>query len=98
MELNLIFIIFPGTKNRANECFSFTIARYTRERDGDRGYYWVMFNQMGKYSSKEEAIMMCRMDDPSLRIFFRQETILVLPLWITDEHLEIRYTELKFSK
>lgn len=91
MELNLIFVIFPGTEN-------FTVARYTGERDGDLGHYWAIFNQMGQYSSKEEAVMMCKMDDPSLRIFFRHKTVSALPFWITDGYLNIHYKELKFSK
>lgn len=97
MGCNLIFVIFPGTKNRAKEYLSFTVARYTRERDGF-DYYWAIFNQMGQYSSKEEAIMMCRMDNPSLRIFLRNETVPALPFWITDGYFNIHYTELKFSK
>ena len=102
----MIFVIFPGIGyKRENSQMMFMVARYYMDTIPETDYmYWIMFNQLGRYCSMEEAVMMARMSDPNRKIYIRKTegcascNGAATPFSISDDALHEMYNELNFSR
>lgn len=101
MTQNMIIVIFPGIGYKREDSQMFTVARYYRDNIPESDYmYWIMFNQMGRYCSREEAVMMARMSDPNRKIYIRKTegcescNGAATPFSISDDALHKMYDEI----
>ena len=104
MDRKMIFVIFPGAGYKREDSQMFTVARYYMDTIPESDYmYWIMFNQMGRYCSREEAVMMSTMSDPGLKTYVRKTegcascNGAAIPFSISDDALHERYEELNLS-